>query len=63
MQLELDPLVITISEIEFKIPFYFYTSDFSMKNDEGDVETRCYLLFKENKSLADDSFTLGLPFV
>jgi len=31
--------------------------------ERGMIESRCYLLFKENESLADDSFTLGLPFV
>jgi len=53
---------LTINDIEFEIPFYFYTKDFSSKNELGDIENRCYLLFKENNS-DDDSYTLGLPFV
>ena len=69
MMLELQPIVFTIGEVQFSIPFYFYTNDVSRVNDEendreeGDVENRCYLLLKENESLGDDSFTLGLPFL
>jgi len=66
MDLELQPLIFTIGDLEFSIPSYFYTLDRSEMNLEDNtrlVENRCYLLFNTNDDSMDESFTFGLPFV